>query len=292
MTSAPTWDAAMIETSVATLTAIRPAYAAILGFYGPVFIAQAKSAQHTCPPAIQVDEALAAMKSEEGFAMIEPTAFEVDTVAAEPLLTQIARIAAASGEQLSRAGQALTRVGNQGLAVADLFTVVLKQRDRLNDIAGQLNVAPDMLSMLLYLAIKPSIEAGARQLAERLTGDPKNRPNCPLCGSAPLLGELDGEGGQWVHCHLCWHRWPIDRMGCPSCHNRNTDSLRYLFSDAEPEYRLKLCDSCKRYLKVVDTRKMARGFYPPLEQVVSLHLDMTAAEKGYTHPMGTAHPTS
>ena len=283
-------DAVTIEKSVAQLTASRPAYTSMLGFYGPVFVAQAKSAQHTRPPAIQVDNALVAMKSEQGFAMIEPTAFGIDTESAATLLAQIARLAAASGENLSRAGKALTRAMDAGEAVGELFTAALAQSDRLNDLAGRLDVAPDMLALLLYLAMKPSIEAGARQLAERLTCDPKNRSNCPVCGGAPILGELDEEGGQWVHCNLCWHRWPIDRMGCPLCHKRDTDSLRYLFSEAEPEYRLNVCDSCKHYFKVVDTRKLERGFYPPLEQVVSLHLDMIAAEKGYTHPMGSGHP--
>lgn len=290
MTSPPAWDAAAIEASVAKLTATRPAYTSLLGFYGPVFIAQANAARQTHPPAIQVDETLAAIKSEEGFAMIAPAAFTVDTAAAETLLAEIARLAAASGEKLSRVGQALTRVMDQGVMLDDLFAAALGQSDRLSDLAGRMDVAPDMLSLLLYLAMKPSIEAGARQLAERLTGDPKNLRHCPVCGSAPILGELDGEGGQWVHCRWCWHRWPIDRLGCPSCHNRNTESLRYRFSDAEPEYRLNLCDRCKHYLKVVDTRKLARGFYPPLEQVVSLHLDMMAVEDGYTHPMGDVEP--
>ncbi len=289
-TSAPAWDASAIEKSVARLSAIRPAYTSILSFYGPVFIAQAKSAQQTCPPAIQVDEALVAMKYEEGFAMIEPAAFGVDTAAAESLLTQIAGLAAASGEKLSRAGESLNRAMDEGVAAADLFAAALAQRDRLDDLAGQMEVASDMLSLLLYLAMKPSIEAGARKLAERLTSDQKNRRNCPVCGSAPLLGELDDQGGQWVHCHFCWHRWPIDRMGCLLCNNRDNDSLRYLFSDTEPEYRLNVCDACKHYLKVVDTRKMDRGFYPPLEQVVSIHLDMIATEKGYSHPMGSGNP--
>jgi hypothetical protein len=44
---------------------------------------------------------------------------------------------------------------------------------------------------------------------------------------------------------------------------------------------------CRRYLKVVDTRKMVRSFYPPLEQVASLHLDMLAAEKGYSHAVAS-----
>ena len=77
-------------------------------------------------------------------------------------------------------------------------------------------------------------------------------------------------------------------MRCPFCSQTKVSSIDYLYSDDEPEYRVNLCAGCNRYLKVVDTRKMMRRFYPPLEQVASLHLDMLAAEKGYAHTLGAA----
>jgi hypothetical protein len=78
MTAPPVWDAAAVEQAVAQVAAIRPAYASILGFYGPVFAAQAGAAPHTCPAAIQVDETLLEMRTAEGFSLIEPAAFMVD----------------------------------------------------------------------------------------------------------------------------------------------------------------------------------------------------------------------
>lgn len=272
-----------IESAAAKLALIRPAYQSILGFYGPVFMAQADAALQTRPPDIQVDELLLDMKSEEGFSIIEPSAFSVDVPAAQSLLLEICHIAAASGEKLAGAGKALARSMDAGLALSDLFSAVLDQSGRIDALAEELNVPPDMLSLLLYLAMRPSIEAGSRKLAGRLTDDQKNRRTCPICGSAPILGELDEAGRHWLHCSLCWHRWPTRRMGCAWCGDRDGESLHYVYSDDEPEYRVNLCAACKHYLKVVDTRKLDRGFYPPLEQVVSLHLDMIAAEKGYTH---------
>jgi hypothetical protein len=64
MSITPVWDAATVEQAVAQVAAIRPAYASILGFYGPVFAAQAGAAAHTCPAAIQVDES--ALEDENG----------------------------------------------------------------------------------------------------------------------------------------------------------------------------------------------------------------------------------
>ncbi|MCB2147148.1 MAG: formate dehydrogenase accessory protein FdhE [Deltaproteobacteria bacterium] len=287
MTSHTLWDAAAVEQAVAQLASIRPAYASILDFYGPVFAAQAQAVGNTFPGEIPVDPALLEMKSNEGFSLIEPTAFTVDFPAAEKLLMRICDIARRSGEKLGAAGEALTRAVREGVAMTGLFVDVLADQGRIAELARTTDVAPEMLSLLLYLAVEPSVEAGARQLAARLNGSQDHRSNCPICGSAPVIGELDAEGRQWSHCGLCWHRWPVTRMACPFCHNRDSASLEYLYSDDEPEYRVNLCGGCRRYLKVVDTRKMDRRFYPPLEQVASLHLDMLAEEKGYTQAVAS-----
>jgi FdhE protein len=47
------------------------------------------------------------------------------------------------------------------------------------------------------------------------------------------------------------------------------------------EFRVNLCDSCKKYLKTLDSRETERMIYTPLEQIASLHLDYKAEEMGY-----------
>jgi len=42
----------------------------------------------------------------------------------------------------------------------------------------------------------------------------------------------------------------------------------------------------KKYVKTVDTRKIDRFFYPPLEQIATLHLDMKANETGLERGVG------
>jgi len=287
MNSNPLWDAAAVEQAVSRVASIRPAHSAIIGFYGAVFVAQAHAAVKTAPRAIWLDEALLEMKTKEGFSLVEPSAFTVDIPAAEKLLAQICEIAIRSGEKLGAAGEALTRAMGDGVAMDALFADVLTERGRIEELANTMDVSPQMISLLLYLAVKPSIAAGVQQLAARLTGSHENQSNCPICGSAPIIGELDAEGQQWIHCGLCWHRWPVKRLACPFCNNRDSHSLEYLYSEDEPEYRVNLCGGCRRYLKVADTRKMSRGFYPPLEQVASLHLDILASEKGYSHAVAS-----
>jgi FdhE protein len=291
MTSDPQWDAAAVEQAVSQVASMRPAYSTIIGFYGAVFVAQAHAAVNTSPEAIRLDETLLEMKTKEGFSLVEPVAFMVDTPAAEKLLAQICAIAVHSGEKLAGAGEALIRAMRDGEGMDGLFADVLSDEGRINALAKTMDVSPEMIALLLYLAVKPSIAAGARQLATRLVGSQKNRSSCPICGSMPIIGELDTDGSQWMHCRWCWHRWPVKRIACLFCGSRERASLEYLYSDDEPEYRVNLCGACRRYLKVVDTRKMNRGFYPPLEQVASLHLDMLAAEKGYSHAVASTIST-
>ena len=279
-------DANAIEKAVARLHASRPAYTSMLRFYGPVFAAQARSTAGTTPTRISVDAADLHMRQQEGFALIEPASFPVNHRAAANLLEEICRLASVGGEKLSRAGQALVSAVEEGTEPAGLFADVLEDRGRLQALAEEKQVAPDMLSLLLYLAMRPSIEAGARQLAEHLSAEPAPRSRCPVCGRPPIIGELDDAGRQWVHCSFCWHRWAVARMVCLFCDQRSREGLEYLYSENEPEYRLYLCGDCHRYLKVVDTRSLDRIFVPHLEQVVSLHLDMMAADNGFTHAMG------
>lgn len=286
MTSKSLWDSEALEKAVARLSAMRPAYTSILGFYGPVFTAQAESAAHTSPPAIAVDESTLQMKRREGFSLIVPAAFKVDYGVAGMLLTEICGIAEASGGKLAGAGNALASALAEGVALESLFGDVLDDRGRIRKLAEKMGVQPDLLSLLLYLAIRPSIEIGSRQLVDHLTDEQENRSSCPICGSAPIIGQLDAEGRQWVYCSLCWYRWPVKRMACPFCTHHGGDALEYFYSDDEPEYRVNLCSSCRQYLKVVDVRKTDRPLFMPLEQVVSLHLDIMAAKKGFNHVLG------
>jgi len=61
-------------------------------------------------------------------------------------------------------------------------------------------------------------------------------------------------------------------------------SLHYFFSEQEEDWRVDVCDGCKKYIKTLDTRKVTRPVYFPLEQITSLHLDLKAREMGYESP--------
>ena len=288
----PAMDSSAIESAIGHLAAARPAYAAILGFYGPVYRAQLEAAAETSPPAIRIDEALLDKQSGQGFSLIDPAAFPIDLSAAGKLLRTICRIAASSGEKLKDAGLALLAAMDNGVVADEGLDGYFLNDAKIASLAHVLGVSAEMLGLFFQLAARPSVEKGTRQLADRLPQDQTNGSNCPICGKSPIIGELDDDGRLWLHCGLCAHRWPVRRMACPFCANSDSENLSYFFSNTEPEYRVNLCNQCRRYLKVVDVRKIDRCFYAPLEQVASLHLDMLAAEKSYSHAAESETPTA
>ncbi len=285
MTCTPTWNAAAIDKTAALLAQTRPAYASLLRFYGPVFSAQARAIEKMSPKRIDVDKAALRIRQKEGFALIEPASFTIDLPSAQKLLGKICDLSMTVGENLGMAGKVLSLTMAEGVNLKPLFKDVLGGKERIQALAKEKDVPPNLLTVLLYLAIRPSVVGLAGQLADCLEENSNRRSSCPICGSAPILGELDANGGLWMHCSLCWHRWHGDRMVCLFCGHRNNDALEYLYSEKEPEYWVYLCGACLQYLKVVDTRQLQRMFIPPLEQVVSLHLDMLVTEKGYSHPL-------
>lgn len=100
------------------------------------------------------------------------------------------------------------------------------------------------------------------------------------------MSALEGDGERFLFCSFCWHKWPVRRLVCPFCENDDSKTLHYFYTEEEREYRVNVCDKCKKYVKTVDTRKIDRFFYPPLEQIATLHLDMKANETGLERGVG------
>jgi len=139
------------------------------------------------------------------------------------------------------------------------------------------------LSLLVYSSLAPALAGGAQQLAAAyLQNVDHNKGYCPVCGCPPAMSILDAEiGRRWLYCGFCRHQWPVQRIFCPTCENADGKQLQYFYADSEKEYRVDLCEKCRTYLKSVDARELSRPLFAPLEQVATLHLDLSAQEKGY-----------
>jgi len=272
-----------IKRAVAGVKAARPAYQDILAFYEKLFLAQEASKEKTVPKSIDISKEILAIKRKESFPLISTKDFAIDMVAAEALLRELCGLAEGANEVLAHGGRYIVAgLDNGSLDASALFAKILDGGDAYwQEAAKKADVAATALAFLVHNAVKPSLSLCAEQVATCLDLEiPWEKGYCPICGNGPALAMLRDEGERFLLCSFCGYEWAASRLFCPFCENKDQKNLHYFYSDEEKELRVHVCDACKRYIKTVDTRKMARPFYPFLEQISTLHLDMLARDQG------------
>lgn len=271
-----------IETAVSRLASARPAYGGMLRFYGNLFISQETSAPAVEP--ILIPGEILSAKQREALPLIDKTEFRIDRSAARELFLTLCDIAALP-EGLPVDVDPLKRAVLSGdIDLTPLFSALLRDDPApVTEASEKAGTEPHLLEFLVYNSIKPSLTACRDGLIAHL--DPNLRWDhgyCPVCGGLPVLSSLSaGEGQRHLYCAVCWHHWPFPRMRCPHCGDDTPKGHPYLHAEEEPEYRIDLCDHCRSYIKTVDARRLDRPFHPPLEALVTLHLDLSAKEEGY-----------
>lgn len=111
---------------------------------------------------------------------------------------------------------------------------------------------------------------------------------CSRCGHPPQVGCLRAEGDGTalsLVCSLCLNEWPYRRGCCPGC---GLDDERHLAFFSAPEMdhlKVQVCESCKRYIHLVDFGKDPEAI-ADVDEVAALPLDVWAHENGYRkiHP--------
>ena len=113
-----------------------------------------------------------------------------------------------------------------------------------------------------------------------------SRGHCPFCGGTAWISSRksapDAESGfRYLGCSLCGLEWNFGRIACPACGEEDPHKLPIFRSDAHKTVRLETCETCRRYVKSIDLTLDARPI-PPVDDLVSLSMDLWAAEEGYT----------
>ena len=283
MTEKERINADQIKKAVAAVKRLRPAYKEMLDFYEKLFLAQeaAKEKIHIDP--ISISDDLLSMKRQEKFPLVNRADLVIDMKASESLLREICRLAAGATQALAEAGsKILDALDSKRLDPQVLFSKTSAEDDTyFEKLAKDLEIDKKLLAFVAYSSIKPSLSLSAEQLASYLDNDAQwGKGYCPVCGSPPALSILRDEGQRSLLCSFCGHEWPIQRIYCPFCENMDQKSLHYFYSEEEDNYRVNVCDKCKKYIKTVDTREMKYPVYLFLEQISTLHLDMLAKDQG------------
>jgi FdhE protein len=144
--------------------------------------------------------------------------------------------------------------------------------------ALELDVTPSVLILFLRMSLRPTLLKAARAALDFLDINDWPHGHCPVCGSAPKLGDLSGEGGKRrLHCTLCETTWPYPRLRCPFCENDNPEKLSYVHAENEVGLRVDVCSNCGLYIKTIDLRETAGPVIVPLDDLATWHLDLIAS---------------
>jgi FdhE protein len=172
------------------------------------------------------------------------------------------------------------------LSPAEMTAAVLAGRpEQVYEQAAGLGLGADLAATLLRYTLFPTFTALAAALEPLRQGAAWGQGSCPTCGGRPLLAEFRGlDQSRWLRCGLCASGWEAARQWCPFCGNRDHETLHYLHREGEElRCRAALCDACRGYVKTLQTLTPP----PPLALLVAdaatLHLDLAAAERGYSH---------
>lgn len=271
-----------IKKTANALKKLRPAYSIIIRFYEKIFEAQEKSAAKIEVTSPQLSSDILSIKSKEKFPLISLSEFFVDINASRKLFKKICEIINKSGDHMSLAAETVFAVSkNNKLDFNELYTALLNDDDAsFTNIASRLKIPKDVLAFIAYNSIKPSVSLYAQSVSKYLD-NPWEKGYCPVCGNLPVISTFESDGERFLVCSFCCYKWAVTRIFCPFCENKESDTLHFFFSEDEKEYRVDVCDKCGKYIKNVDTRIIDRFVYPPLEQIVTLHLDIMAKEKGF-----------
>jgi FdhE protein len=285
MPLSPPLTVEQINKAARVLSDLRPAYASMLAFYAEVFTAQERAKSDIALDPIELPVETLEISQQNRSPLVAPSAFRIDNSSGERLLTHICDLVVAHATKIKASAEAVQGAVSEGrLKPPVLFADLLRDRDgNIHETAAEIGADHQALAFLAYNAIQPSLKLCGEQLAVYLDAEavwPKGY--CPVCGGAPALAVLGIEGQRELHCRFCHHGWRAPRIFCALCENTQKDELHYFFAEKEKDLRVDVCNHCKGYLKSVDSREASRPIFPPLEQIASLHLDIIAADKGFS----------
>lgn len=105
---------------------------------------------------------------------------------------------------------------------------------------------------------------------------------CPFCGSEPNYAVLDKESGtRYLCCPLCHSTWPISRATCYHCGNTDQQSLAIFHLDDQAARRADVCHKCQHYIKTSNERLLGESVIPQIEDIITMELDIVAAQEGF-----------
>jgi FdhE protein len=263
----------------------RPGYKEILNFYQKI-----REEQEKVKPSLDIKPILFKKEwkdllSREGFPLLERKDFPIDLETTIRLFRSLCHIGQEANPHMAEEAKKIEEILNEKrIDLKELLDGGVNE-SKIEDITKELKMDKKIFSFLIQESMKPSIEAGVKQLVNELETETWLKGFCPICGSLPYLSLLKEETGKrYLLCSFCGYQWRIERLVCPFCGNKEQESLQYFHAEGEEGHRIDVCEKCHQYIKTIDLRKI-EAIDPILEDLATLHLDILASQKGYKRPI-------
>ncbi|MBN1497989.1 MAG: formate dehydrogenase accessory protein FdhE [Spirochaetes bacterium] len=273
-----------ISKAVDQVKKIKPDYRLMLDLYERIFIAQENSRKTIRMQEYTISDEVLSVKLKEKFPLVEVSEFIIDIESAGELFSAICEILlTAEGDMSESVKKIIDAVDNGTLATENLIPAFLREDEAFfNSIEKDHNIDRRVLGFVIFSCMKPSLAMFSEMMEKYLDKDNEwDKGYCPVCGSMPELSIFEDNGKRSLLCGFCGHQWPSKRVYCSFCENTDHETLRYFEIDNEEEYRVDVCEKCKRYIKTVDKKKTSRTMYLPLESIATPYIDLKFKEMGY-----------
>ena len=218
-------------------------------------------------------------RNAQGLPFLKPDDIHIDQDLFDAILKKVGKIVQSKTKK--PVSLALNKTGLD-VRWETLLGGLMEDDSSLKRIAQEKKIDFALFSFLVFQSFSPFLESYVEHLKNHIELGGWLRGYCPFCGREPLMARLDKETGRkWLFCSLCRTEWPFRRLECPFCGNNNQKSLRYFYSEDEEAYRVDVCDSCKRYTKTIDVRKIESIRSLFVEDLATLPLDIVAEKEGF-----------
>ncbi|MFJ5717063.1 formate dehydrogenase accessory protein FdhE [Neobacillus sp. NPDC093127] len=137
---------------------------------------------------------------------------------------------------------------------------------------------------LAETALRPYLQLTAEKVQHEIHHSTPGA-GCPVCGEPVRLATLKEEGKKVIHCPRCLAHWHAKRLECSHCGNEDHKTIQFLTVEGDAVSQIQVCDTCRGYTKIIDTRQYISKPSAALLDLNSIHLDFVAQENGY-HAVG------
>lgn len=153
------------------------------------------------------------------------------------------------------------------------------------EFAAQHRVDGWLPPFLAETLLRPYLQKVAEKVQPKLNATEKPAVpgcGCPVCGEPVRLGQIEGKGQKVLHCPRCLAYWLDKKISCTHCGNTEHETIQFLTIEGDSSSQIHVCNKCKGYTKVIDTRQHISKPSTPLLDLNTIHLDYIAQEQGYS----------